>query len=192
MIKELAIYEDSLDKVEATEDSLKHSLTFANGGRDHHNKGFAKTLILRLPVKPNHASDTPEAVAGMALYFHNYSTWRSRPGVYLEDLYVRPQYRKRGYGKMLIQELAREVVKIDGARLEWSCLKNNEPSLKFYRSLGAVEMGDWTQLRVDGKALEYLAHGRTAALQTGNRNRQTGQVLECVDGKSGLKNEVLR
>lgn len=104
-------------------------------------------------------NDKPEAVVGMAMYFNNYSTWRAAPGVYLEDLFVRPQYRKRGYATKLIQELAREVLRIDGGRLEWSCLKWNEPSLKFYRSLGAQEMKDWVSLRVDGEALRKLALG---------------------------------
>jgi GNAT superfamily N-acetyltransferase len=98
----------------------------------------------------------------MAMYFNNYSTWRSKPGVYLEDLFVRSQYRKRGYGKMLIRALAKEVVRIDGGRLEWSCLKRNTPSLDFYRSLGAQQMTDWVQLRVDGEKLEILAAGAHA------------------------------
>jgi len=84
------------------------------------------------------------------------------PGIYLEDLFVRPQYRKRGYGKRLLQELAREVLRIDGGRLEWSCLKWNEPSLQFYRSLGAKEMVDWTHLRLDDDALTQLALGKAA------------------------------
>lgn len=100
-------------------------------------------------------------VAGMALYFHNYSTWRSKPGVYLEDLFVRPQYRKRGWGKFLIRALAQEVLRIDGGRLEWSCLKWNEPSLAFYKTLGAKRMDDWVQLRVDGGELYELATGQT-------------------------------
>lgn len=93
----------------------------------------------------------------MAMFFNNYSTWRGAPGVYLEDLFVQPEYRGRGYGKLLIRALARETVRIGGARLEWSCLKWNEPSLKFYRGLGAQEMTEWVGLRVDGEALERLA-----------------------------------
>ena len=93
----------------------------------------------------------------MALYFNNYSTWLASPGIYLEDLYVRPQYRKRGYGTLLIKALAKETVKIGGKRLEWSCLKWNESSLRFYRSIGATEMHDWIGLRADGQALERLA-----------------------------------
>ena len=93
----------------------------------------------------------------MALYFNNYSTWKAAPGIYLEDLFVRPAYRKHGYGTLLIKALAEETVRIGGKRLEWSCLKWNEPSLRFYRSLGAVEKEEWVGLRVDGKALERLA-----------------------------------
>ena len=178
MIRELASYENALDKVAATEESIRRTLSF-EGGRGHANPGYAKTLLLRLPVQPSHSSDEPEAIAGMALYFFNYSTWRSKPGVYLEDLFVRPAYRGRGYGRMLIQELAREVMKIDGGRLEWSCLRWNKPSLDFYNSLGAKQMDDWVQLRVDGRDLNNLALGKTEAIQTGSRNEYTGQVLQA-------------
>jgi GNAT superfamily N-acetyltransferase len=162
MIRELAAYEHAEHKVEATEETLKSTLTFAPShttSAEHTNPGYAKTFILRLP-----ASDGENAgkVAGMAMFFNNYSTWRSRPGVYLEDLYVREQYRKRGYGRLLIQALAQETVRIGGGRLEWSCLKWNEPSLKFYASLGAKQMTDWVQLRLDGEALESVAAGKGA------------------------------
>lgn len=173
MIKELADYENEPEKVLATEDSLKRTLTFAPGGStaQHSNPGYAKALILRTPANPSttykYADDKPGSVAGMALFFNNYSTWRSKPGVYLEDLFVRPQYRKRGWGKFLIQALAQEVLRIDGGRLEWSCLKWNEPSLQFYRSLGAKEMHDWVQLRVDGQELIDLALGKTEGQQKG-------------------------
>lgn len=167
MICELASYEKASDKVLATEDSLKRTLTFDQSGTSSHtNKGFAKTLILRLPTSPQHPDDETQAVAGMAMYFNNYSTWRAKPGVYLEDLFVRPQFRKRGYGKMLIQALAQEVLRIDGGRLEWCCLRWNESSLRFYDSLGAKQMTDWVSLRVDGKELEDLAMGRTRALKS--------------------------
>lgn len=155
MIRELADYENALDKVEATEESLRRTLTLKSTSSHHNtNPGYAKTLLLRVT-----SSDNPEVskVAGMAMYFNNYSTWRSRPGTYLEDLYVRPQYRKRGYGKILLKALARETLMIDGGRLEWSCLKWNEPSLQFYRGIGAEEMNDWVGLRLDGEALEKLA-----------------------------------
>ena len=181
MIKELAAYENAADKVQSTEESLRRTLSFTGSTRQT-NPGFAKTLILRLPVRPTNSSDTPEAVAGMAMYFNNYSTWRSKPGIYLEDLFVRPQYRQRGYGKMLIQELAREVIRMDGGRLEWSCLRDNTPTLEFYRTLGAKELEDWVQLRVDGNDLERLALGKTEAIQTGKRNERTGQI-SAVEGQ---------
>ena len=101
-------------------------------------------------------------VAGLALYFYNYSTWRGAPGVYLEDLFVKPKYRRRGYGSDLLQGLAKEVQKVNGARLEWACLKWNEPGLAFYRSLGAQEMNEWVTLRVDGDALKKLADRKAA------------------------------
>jgi GNAT superfamily N-acetyltransferase len=93
----------------------------------------------------------------MALYFYNYSTWRSAPGIYLEDLYVRQSERGKGYGKALLQALARETVKVGGKRLEWSVLKWNEPSLRFYESIGASRMEEWVGMRVDGVALGRLA-----------------------------------
>lgn len=165
MIRELADYERELDSVEATEESLIRTLSLApSGTASHSNPGHAKCLMLRLPSEPTDPNDKPEAVAGMALYFHNYSTWNGKQGIYLEDLFVRPQYRKRGYGKLLIQALARENLLQDGGRLEWSCLDWNEPSLQFYRSLGAVEMKGWTKLRVDGEALKKLAQGEVPAI----------------------------
>jgi GNAT superfamily N-acetyltransferase len=151
MIKELAIYEHALDKVEATEELLLSTLTFADAAPSDtpHPKTFASTFLITEP---------DGTVAGMALYYHTYSTWRARPGIYLEDLFVRPAYRRRGYATLLLRELANEVERIDGRRLEWSCLKWNESALKFYRGLGAVEMEEWVGLRVDGEALPKLAN----------------------------------
>lgn len=94
----------------------------------------------------------------MALYFYNYSTWRSKAGIYLEDLFVQPSERGRGYGKKLLVQLAKEVVAMDGGRLDWSVLKWNEPSIKFYESIGAQGMHEWVGMRVDGDALVKLAH----------------------------------
>lgn len=97
---------------------------------------------------------------GMALYFYNYSTWRSAPGIYLEDLYVQPAARGKGYGLALFRYLAREVVyEIKGKRLEWSVLKWNEPSIKFYKALGAREMVEWEKMMLDGEGLVNLADG---------------------------------
>lgn len=179
MIRELASYENALDAVEATEDSLKQTLSFAPSPTASHSNshGYAKTLILRLtpattadpsgnPVADPSSAPEKDRVVGMAMYFNNYSTWRSKPGVYLEDLFVRPEYRGRGYGKMLLQALAREVLRVDGGRLEWSCLTWNEPSLKFYRGIGAKEMDGWVGLRVDGKELVRLASGEVPEVKS--------------------------
>jgi len=167
MIQELADYEEASSSVLATESSLLETLCFAP---DPHSPpsgpGYAKTLVLRLPPTspstPDHSKEsayhTPQGqVIGMALYFNNYSTWRSAPGIYLEDLYVRKAFRGSGYGTLLIKALAKEVVRIGGKRLEWTCLRSNTPSLEFYRLLGAKEMHDWIGLRVDGDVLMRLA-----------------------------------
>lgn len=94
---------------------------------------------------------------GMALFFHNYSTWLGRAGIYLEDLYVRPAYRGRGYGKALLARLAALTVERGCGRLEWACLDWNTPSIGFYRALGAVPMDEWTTYRLTGGALTALA-----------------------------------
>ncbi|OQO07055.1 hypothetical protein B0A48_07621 [Cryoendolithus antarcticus] len=134
MINELATYENHASSVTATEESLTRTLTLAPFSSS--NSGYARALILRLPVNRTTSSDTPNAVAGFALYFNNYSTWRGKQGIYLEDLFVRPQYRKHGYGRVLIQQLAKLVLEQDGGRLDFQCLAWNELALGFYRSLG--------------------------------------------------------
>lgn len=95
--------------------------------------------------------------AGFALFFHNFSTWKGRPGIYLEDLFVRPEFRGQGFSKELLAELARLAVERGCARLEWSVLDWNEPSLQFYRALGAIPMEEWTVHRLTGEALTALA-----------------------------------
>jgi GNAT superfamily N-acetyltransferase len=97
--------------------------------------------------------------AGFALFFHNFSTWTGKPGIYLEDLFVRPALRGQGHGKALLVELARLAVERGCGRLEWSVLDWNEPSIGFYRALGAVPMDEWTVFRVTGEALTQLAQG---------------------------------
>ncbi|KPL68725.1 diamine acetyltransferase [Erythrobacter sp. SG61-1L] len=94
---------------------------------------------------------------GFALFFHNFSTFEGRPGIYLEDLFVMPEARGAGLGKALLTELARLAVERDCARLEWWVLDWNEPSIGFYKSLGAKMMDEWTVMRVDGDALTALA-----------------------------------
>lgn len=93
----------------------------------------------------------------MALFFYNYSTWRAAPGIYLEDLYVQPSARGKGYGFQLLKYLATEVVKIGGRRLEWSVLKWNEPSIRFYKQIGARAMEEWEKMMLEGEALKKLA-----------------------------------
>lgn len=152
MIRELADYENAIDKVEATEESLTRTLAHADSSdSSKFSHGFARTLLI---------TDPDGTIAGMALYFFNYSTWTGVPGIYLEDLFVKPAYRKKGYGKALLKALAQEVLKVDGKRLEWSCLDWNEPSLQFYQSeaIGAQKKKEWVGLRVEGDALGKLAN----------------------------------
>lgn len=94
---------------------------------------------------------------GFALFFHNFSTFLGRSGLYLEDLYVLPQYRGKGYGKGLLSHLASIAVERGCGRMEWVCLNWNQPSIDFYRSLGAVPMNDWTIYRLTGKTLQDVA-----------------------------------
>lgn len=162
MINELADYEKELHSVEATEAKLLSTIAFAPS-----TSGQAATAPDASSTEPTNP-DRPArclvllnesgAPAGMALYFYNYSTWRARPGIYLEDLFVRPAERKKGYGRRLLVELAREVRAMDGGRLEWCVLKWNEPSIRFYEDVvGATMMKDWVGMRVDGEALRKLA-----------------------------------
>jgi GNAT superfamily N-acetyltransferase len=97
------------------------------------------------------------APQGFALFFHNFSTFEGKPGIYLEDLFVRPEARGSGLGKALLKRLAALAVERDCARLEWSVLDWNEPSIQFYLGLGAKPMDEWTIYRVDGGALDELA-----------------------------------
>ena len=94
---------------------------------------------------------------GFALFFHNFSTFLGRAGIYLEDLFVKPEHRGKGYGKALLRELARLAVERGCGRLEWWCLDWNRPSIDFYRSLGAEPMSDWTTYRITGETLKKMA-----------------------------------
>ncbi|KAI4593367.1 hypothetical protein KJ359_009898 [Pestalotiopsis sp. 9143b] len=158
LIKELADYEHELSAVEATEATLLATIAFAGDGVE--SSSAAPDTEPTSPSRPARClllfneSGSP---AGMALYFYNYSTWRARGGIYLEDLFVRSSERKKGYGKRLLVELAREVVAMNGGRLEWSVLKWNEPSIKFYESIGATAMNEWVGMRVDREGLTELA-----------------------------------
>lgn len=104
-----------------------------------------------------HVAEVDGDVVGFAVWFRNFSTWRGRHGIYLEDLFVAPEHRGSGLGKSLLAELARECETKGYARLEWWVLNWNEPSIAFYRSLGAVAMDEWTVFRLTGRALRDLA-----------------------------------
>ena len=101
-------------------------------------------------------SEAAPVAAGMALWFYNFSTFRGRHGIYLEDLFVKPVFRGHGIGKALLVNLAQRAVREDCARVEWSVLDWNEPSINFYKSLGAVPMDEWTIFRLTGDALQSL------------------------------------
>ena len=137
-IKELALYENMLDEVVATEELLREWL-FKN----------KKAEVLFA------VSDGAEV--GFALFFHNFSTFLGRAGIYLEDLFVLKEHRGKGFGKAILKELARIAVERGCGRLEWCCLDWNKPSIDFYLSLGARQLEDWTVYRTTGEALKKLA-----------------------------------
>ena len=139
MIRELAVYEHLADQAIATEADVREALF---GPRP-----AAEALIA-------YADDHP---AAFALFFHNFSTFLGRRGLYLEDLFVRPAFRRRGIGRRLLGEVARLAVERGCGRFEWSVLDWNESAIAFYKSLGAVPMADWTTFRVSGDALTRLA-----------------------------------
>ena len=137
-IRELALYENMLDQVVATEELLEEWLF---------DKKAAEVIFA--------VEDGREV--GFALFFHNFSTFLGRGGIYLEDLFVLPTYRGKGYGKKLLCKLAEIAVERNCGRLEWSCLNWNQPSIDFYRSMGAIPMEEWTTYRLTGEALEKAA-----------------------------------
>jgi GNAT superfamily N-acetyltransferase len=145
LIKDLAEYERMSDEVVATEQGLRESLFGA--------RPAAEVIIA-------YAGDTP---AGFALFFHNYSTFLGKPGLYLEDLFVVPEFRGHGYGRELLQKLAAIAVERGCGRFEWSVLDWNEPAIGFYKRLGARLMEAWKIFRVTGDALADLAAGRAAS-----------------------------
>ena len=139
LIHELAEYEKLTHLVAITEEDLR---------RD----GFSDQPCFHVLM-----AEWDGQPAGYALYFYNYSTFRGRRGIFLEDLFVRPQFRKKGIGKALLVYLAKVAVKEECARFEWQVLDWNTPSIEFYKSLGAVVMKEWLTMRVTGEALEKLA-----------------------------------
>jgi GNAT superfamily N-acetyltransferase len=138
-IRELAEYERLLDRVDATKDDVARAL-FGD-----HARVFCDL------------ADFNGAPAGFALWFYNYSTFRGRHGIYLEDLFVRPALRGKGIGKALLVHLARRAIGEGCARVEWSVLNWNEPSIAFYRALGAQAIDEWTVFRLTDEALARLA-----------------------------------
>jgi GNAT superfamily N-acetyltransferase len=141
LIRELADYEQLADQVAATEDRLREHL--------FGERRSAECIL----------AFTGGELAGFALYFTSFSTFLSRPGIYLEDLFVRPAFRRRGIGRTLLAHLARLAVERGCGRLEWSVLDWNRPAIDFYRSLGAVAMDEWTVFRLTGDALKRLGGG---------------------------------
>ncbi|MDP9484862.1 MAG: GNAT family N-acetyltransferase [Actinomycetota bacterium] len=138
-INELAEYERLSHEVVATEEAL-HEHLFGD-------RPVAEVMIAEEGGDP----------AGFALFFHSFSTFLGRPGIYLEDLYVRPEFRGKGMGRALLVHLARLAKERGCGRLEWSVLDWNEPAIGFYRGIGASPVGGWTVYRVSGEALEGLA-----------------------------------
>jgi len=138
-IRDLAVYEKLAHEVVATEEGLRRTL--------FGQRRYAEALIARLEGSP----------VGFALYFHNYSTFLGKPGLYLEDLFVDPAHRGKGIGKALLQRLAAIAVERDCGRVEWAVLDWNAPAIAFYRSLGAAPMHDWTVFRLEGAALRAFA-----------------------------------
>jgi len=139
LIKELAEYERLSHEVVATEEMLRDSL--------FGERRVAEALL-------GYLGDDP---AGFALFFHNFSTFLGRPGIYLEDLYVRPEFRGAGVGRALLVHLAGLAKERSCGRLEWSVLDWNEPAIGFYRGIGASPVSGWTVYRLTGEALENLA-----------------------------------
>ena len=138
-INALAVYEKLAEEVETDEAMIADTL-FASNPKAH-------CLICEVEGEP----------AGFAIYFYNYSTWKGKYGIYLEDLFVSPEFRGKGAGKALLIHIAGIAINNDCARFEWSVLDWNTPSIEFYKSLGAREMSDWRIYRVDGDALQALA-----------------------------------
>lgn len=139
-IRSLAEYEKMSDLVVADEDLLREWIF---------EKGKAEVIFA--------LEDGKEV--GFALFFHNFSTFLGRAGIYLEDLFVKPEFRGKGHGKALIRELARITVERGCGRLEWCCLDWNKPSIDFYKSLGAEPLDEWTIYRLTGNNLNALAKG---------------------------------
>lgn len=141
LIKKLAVYEKLENDVITSVDELRENIFV---------KEFAKVLI----------AEENEIPVGFALYFYNFSTFVGKPGIYLEDLFVEPEHRGKGYGKSLLIELAKIAKAENCGRFEWSVLDWNTPSIEFYKSLGAKPMEEWSVFRLDEKGISELATKR--------------------------------
>ena len=139
-IKKLAAYENMLDDVVATKELLREWIF---------EKQKAEVLL----------AEEDNIPVGFALFFHNFSTFLGRAGIYLEDLFVMPEHRSKGYGKALLRRLAQITMERGYGRLEWACLDWNKPSIDFYLSLNATPMDQWTVYRLTGDTLRRLAEG---------------------------------
>ena len=140
LIQDLAIYEKAPEQVEASKEDLLNTI-FASDPRV-----FCDLV------------EVDGQIAGMAIWFLNYSTWQARHGIYLEDLFIKPEYRGRGYGKALLKHLAKICDEKGYGRLQWWVLDWNSPAIEFYKSLGAEAMDEWTVYRTSGKALKDLGN----------------------------------
>jgi GNAT superfamily N-acetyltransferase len=140
LIHDLALYEKAPNEVEATEKELLETI-FVNNARV-----FCDVV------------DVDGEIAGMAIWFLNYSTWQGKHGIYLEDLFIKPEFRGKGYGKALLQHLARVCDERGYGRFQWWVLDWNSPAIEFYKSLGAVAMDEWTVYRVSGDPLKKLGN----------------------------------
>ncbi len=137
-IRGIAQYEKMLDEVVATEESIREWMV---------EKKMVEVIF----------AEAEGDTVGFALYFQNFSTFVGRAGLYLEDIFVKPQYRKKGYGKAIFKKLAQIAVERGCQRFEWVCLDWNQPSIDFYRSMGAVPMDQWTIYRLSGDAIKKAA-----------------------------------
>ena len=141
LIYELAVYEKAADEAIATIEDIERSLFREN------------------PVAYAHVAEVDGAIVGTAIWFLNYSTWLGKPGIYLEDLYVKPEFRGSGIGKGFMKRLSEICVERGYERFQWWVLDWNEPSINFYKSIGAVAMDEWTVFRLSGTALKEFAEG---------------------------------
>ena len=138
LIKDLAEYERAPLEAKATLEQIE------------------ETIFADKPTAFCHVAEEDGVVVGISIWFLNYSTWLGKPGIYLEDLYIDPAYRGKGYGLALLKELGKICVERNYERLQWWVLDWNEPSIEFYTSLGAVPMDEWTVFRLSGQALKKL------------------------------------